>query len=66
MIFGKSNEEMNQKRDRYYKERKWFAWHPVRLVNGCWVWLEYVWKNYSSACGGGWRYDINYKLKEKK
>jgi len=37
MIFGKTDEQK-------FVAHKWFAWHPVRLENGKWIWLEYVTK----------------------
>lgn len=27
----------------------WFAWHPVKLVDGQWVWLEKVFRWYVEA-----------------
>ena len=30
------------RRKRYYGPRRWFAWHPVEVSPGKWVWLETV------------------------
>ena len=38
MNLGKSIEEK-------YFAHKIFAWYPIRLDNGRWVWLEYVMKS---------------------
>jgi hypothetical protein len=47
--------------DRWYP---WFAWYPVRLLDGTWVWLEKVARCLRHECGRGdcadyWVYDAN-------
>jgi hypothetical protein len=39
----------------------WFAWHPVRLASGKWVWLEWVFRHrtlggYPDFIDGPWDY----------
>jgi len=40
MIWGMTNK---QKGETIYSQKKWFAWRPVKLKDGQWVWWEYVW-----------------------
>ena len=42
MKWGKTIEEKNYKYWTKVYRNKWFAWFPVQLNNGCWVWWEYV------------------------
>ena len=57
MIWGKTTKE---KLTQYYSVGKWFAWRPVQLEDGRWVWWEYVWchswrKKYNGDAG--YRYE---------
>lgn len=27
-----------------FRIHKWFAWYPVKTVDGFWVWFEYVYR----------------------
>lgn len=31
-----------------YKLHAWFAWRPVKLDNGRWVWLQWIWQQKKS------------------
>lgn len=46
MKFGKTREQQRQIDDRYYSRvaewHNWFAWRPVRLLDGRIVWLETI------------------------
>jgi len=46
MIFGKTTEQMEAEVQEYLRELQkgyiWFAWYPVQLDNGRWIWLEKV------------------------
>lgn len=46
MKFGKTREQQRQIDDRYYSRvaewHNWFAWRPVRLLDGRTVWLETI------------------------
>ena len=53
----------------------WFAWRPVQLITGCWIWLEWVQRgNWTSGSGSNavWNEVKNkphgypYAYKEKK
>ena len=50
MIFGKSYKEKykekQEKLQRLKSGRIWFAWFPVKEINGRWVWLQKVKINY--------------------
>jgi hypothetical protein len=41
---------------RHEIQHDWFAWHPVRLDDGRWVWLRRVsrWLRHASACWDYW------------
>lgn len=57
MIWGKTDEE--QKNIEKAKDARWFAWHPVKLKNGRWVWLERVARTLWGCWDGGY-----YEYKE--
>jgi hypothetical protein len=40
MIFGKTTHEQLWR----YRKHKWFAWYPCTLENGCYVWLQWIWR----------------------
>lgn len=46
MIFGKTSIEKEEIKQAKLRERsKWrkkFAWYPMQLNSGEWIWLEYV------------------------
>ncbi len=64
MIWGKTNEQQNQKRTEDW--HFWFAWRPVIIDTGQFIWLETVCRkgefrdNYADS---GW--DFVYKRKNK-
>ena len=35
---------MNYKHEEYVHKHKWFAWYPVKTIEGVWVWWDYVTK----------------------
>lgn len=60
MIWGKTTIERKKKQQA--KEKKWFAWYPIHLVDGRWVWLEYVSYETYGSWDGTW---CEFKLYEK-
>jgi hypothetical protein len=45
VILGRSVDERNDiLRSRACQWQRWFAWHPVALVDGRWVWLQHVYR----------------------
>ena len=48
MIWGKTTYEQLWE----YRRHKWFAWYPVTLDNGRWVWWEYIWRQKEGHWGG--------------
>lgn len=51
MIWGKTIE----KQLWMYRRHKWFAWYPVKLNDGRWVWWEIIWQQKECHRGGdGW------------
>jgi hypothetical protein len=59
MIWGKTFKQ--QEREQENKDMSWFAWYPIQLTNGRWLWWEYVrrFKYESSAwasCFGSYSY----------
>lgn len=48
-----------------YVAELWFAWHPVKLFDGRWCWLDYVWRKWECDCftAGvvcGWTYSTTH------
>lgn len=66
MIFGETHEQRDK---RMTTPHEWFAWHPVPLRNGRFVWLQRVvrWRELRSAAPYGlpnltsWRYALRDK-----
>ena len=62
MIFGKSNEQDNATKQTKIKAMiggmREYAWLPVKLANGRWVWLEHYYAYYH----GGTNEDGTYFL----
>ena len=54
MIWGKTDKEKDDIQAK--KDAHWFAWHPVKLEDGRWVWLEYMARRYYCYRQGG-RYE---------
>ncbi len=52
MIWGKSYQEKKIIKNR--KNDNWYAWHPVQLVTGRWVWLQRIKRVSHRVVGGGW------------
>ena len=51
MIWGKkTNEKLWM-----YRRHRWFAWRPVRLEDGRWIWLEVVIREKESHPFDRWR-----------
>ena len=48
MIWGETTEQKLW----VYKLHAWFAWHPVKLNNGRWVWLQWIWRQKNTTRGG--------------
>ncbi len=50
MIWGRTKEEQWMIREKWKqnheKETLWFAWRPVRLKDGRWVWWQTVRRRY--------------------
>lgn len=46
MIWGKTHKELEEQ--LLLKDMRWFAWHPVRLRDGRWVWLERLNRYYNT------------------
>ena len=46
MIFGKTYEEKHAQKQAWLRARKketdWFAWFPVKVYDGRWVWLQTI------------------------
>jgi hypothetical protein len=51
MVWGKTWDE-------YYRGARWFAWRPVRLENGQFAWLEWVWRLPCSHDYCLWNYSL--------
>ena len=60
MIWGKTTSE---KIAEIYSVSKWFAWYPIQLKDGRWIWWEYVWlhKCRSYLTGTNYHYEV-YEL----
>lgn len=39
MIWGKTYVERKARWDGEYVWHRWYAWHPVQLMDGRWFWL---------------------------
>lgn len=44
MIWGKTKTEKLKQKLWVYKLHAWFAWRPVKLDNGRWIWLQWIWQ----------------------
>lgn len=44
MIFGRTHED--RQCSNIYRDELWFAWRPVHLKDGRWIWLDYVWRKW--------------------
>lgn len=44
MIWGKTYKEKREIKAE--KDKNWFVWYPVRLINGRWCWFERVSREY--------------------
>ncbi|KKL95033.1 hypothetical protein LCGC14_1858700 [marine sediment metagenome] len=51
MIWGLTHNKRRLK--NALKDLWWFAWYPVRLANGQWIWLETVMRRVCCCWGGG-------------
>ncbi len=52
MIFGKTDEQIQKEINGKQNPRDWFAWFPVPLIGGRWVWLETIHRSEVYSCGG--------------
>jgi len=52
MIWGKTHQERDLKNPFMYAQ-KWFAWRPVQLNSGRWVWLQKIYYK----CWASWASD---------
>jgi hypothetical protein len=41
---------------------RWYAWRPVRLMNGKWVWLEYVERTSYFNPEVAWNVSYNFRF----
>ena len=58
MIWGKTNKEKEDWQKK--KDSHWFVWYPIQLVDGRWVWWEFVIRE--SWCSWDGSY-YEYKMK---
>lgn len=56
MIFGRTTEEKNKKYDHHL----WYAWYPVKLLDGRWAWLQYVTRCWIDVSTYNSAYKYNY------
>lgn len=54
MIWGKTN-----KQKELPKLKHWFAWYPVELKDGHWVWLEWLCKKEVLYGCPKWEYSLS-------
>ncbi len=61
MIFGKKNPHIEeQKKINDATVYNWFAWRPMHLQDGRWVWWQPIWREYwSSRCNCGHNYYLS-------
>ncbi len=59
MIWGKTDKQRKEIQDQ--KDRNWFAWRPIHLVDGRWCWLQRVSREFWVTWGGS-----GYNYFEKK
>ena len=52
-------------KDPYRSWQRWFAWHPVQLDNGVWVWWEWVTYRCESTEGQNTHYQLLSKRGRK-
>lgn len=63
MIWGMTIKE--QQADYEKREKRdaiphlWYAWHPVKLHDGRFAWLCYLWR-FSKVLGGHWHYSAQH------
>ncbi len=44
MIWGITHAEYEKRRKAKTKWHKWYAWHPVMLESGRYIWLTLLWR----------------------
>ena len=57
MIWGETTKEML---NRVFGKHKWFAYRPVKLKDGRWVWWQLIYKQEMAGRGGNW---VDYTIK---
>ncbi len=64
MIWGRTYAKSKYDEESKWPEGKnWYAWYPVILSDGRWIWREWIWREYWSSWGDG-GYDY-YEDKEQ-
>ena len=64
MIWGRTfTKRKYDKESKWPEGKNWYAWRPVILEDGRWIWREWIWREYHSSWGDGW-YDY-YMDKEQ-
>jgi hypothetical protein len=68
MIWGKLKKEYYSRMEKKDKTN-WFAWRPMKLRDGRWIWMERVYAYWESWRAGGKTYfelpvsDVRYSTK---
>lgn len=44
MIWGETTKQKLERKSWVYGLHAWFAWYPVKLDNGRWIWLQWIWQ----------------------
>lgn len=42
MIFGETHSVQNVRKEIYSRWYRWFAWYPVRFIDGRFTWLQKI------------------------
>jgi hypothetical protein len=66
MIFGKKSPSLNEIEAKQAKRKyNWFAWRPMHLEDGRWIWMQLFWREWWSCHGQcGFSHYINQKDEE--
>lgn len=55
MVWGKT--DIQKRKERGRKDASWFAWYPVKIVDGRWFWWGRIKREYWVSRGGNSGYD---------
>lgn len=60
MIVGRTLAQKAARAVALREQHQWFAWHPVRLKDGRWVWLRSIYRQRVGLrkSGAGWAFSI--------